>query len=166
MGATRIFFTFNQWSCNSGLIVVLVKSSLFLDRKCPSIFPVASSSLKADAIHFLCSGAFAQSNNCSHNCHPNQMNNPTQSRWNFSSQKVSAWFISGQKSTPKQASKLYPRQHNETYPKTEKAENPCPARIFGKRKSLIVCDTLVSKLSDLFGAGDRTWTCMPHDIWA
>ena len=40
-----------------------------------------------------------------------------------------------------------------TNPKMEKAENPCPARIIGKRKSSIVSDTLVSKLSNLFGKG-------------
>ena len=44
-----------------------------------------------------------------------------------------------------------PTDHNETNPKMEKAENPCPAKIFGERKSSIVSDTLVSKLSNLFG---------------
>ena len=33
-----------------------------------------------------------------------------------------------------------PSDHNETNPKMEKAENPCPARLFGKRKSSIVSD--------------------------
>ena len=36
----------------------------------------------------------------------------------------------------------------------EKSENPCPARIFGKRIRLIVSDTFVPKLSALFGRGD------------
>ena len=48
--------------------------------------------------------------------------------------------------------------HNETNPKMEKAENPCPARIIGKRKSSIVSDTLVSKLSNLFGGGEGNRT--------
>ena len=44
------------------------------------------------------------------------------------------------------------------YPKTEKAQKPCPARIFGKRKSPIVSDTLVSKLSDVFVLSDGNRT--------
>ena len=51
-----------------------------------------------------------------------------------------------------------PTDHNETNPKMEKAENPCPTRIFGKRKSSIVSDTLVSKLSNLFGPSGATRT--------
>lgn len=51
-----------------------------------------------------------------------------------------------------------PTDHNETNPKMEKAENPCPTRIFGKRKSSIVSNTLVSKLSNLFGPSGATRT--------
>ena len=43
-------------------------------------------------------------------------------------------------------------EHNETNPKIKKAKNPCPAKIFSKRKSSVVSDALVSKLSNLFGA--------------
>ncbi len=50
--------------------------------------------------------------------------------------------------------------HNETNPKMEKAENPCSARIIGKRIRSIVSIPMVSKLSTLFGAGDRGRTCM------
>ena len=48
--------------------------------------------------------------------------------------------------------------HNETNPIIERAEKPCPARIFGKRKSSIVSDTFVSKLSNLFGPSGETRT--------
>jgi hypothetical protein len=43
------------------------------------------------------------------------------------------------------------KAHNETIPKCRFAEKPCAASIFAKRKRLIVSDTLVSKLSTLFG---------------
>ena len=63
-----------------------------------------------------------------------------------------------QKAGAKTGIKTSTYTHNETNAKKEKAENPCPARIIGKRKSSIVSDTLVSKLSNLFGAGKGTRT--------
>ena len=87
------------------------------------------------------------------------------SQWNFYGHaetiprsKVSAWLFVWITKGVRHGEKYLHKDHNETNPKMEKAENPCPARIFGKRKSSIVSDTLVSKLSNLFGGaeGNRT----------
>ena len=50
------------------------------------------------------------------------------------------------------------KSHNETIPKCKCAEKPCATSIFAKRKRLIVSDTLVSKLSTLFGGGEGSRT--------
>ena len=47
---------------------------------------------------------------------------------------------------------------NETNSKNRKREKPCRTSIFAKRKRLIVSDTLVSKLSTLFGGGEGNRT--------
>ena len=87
------------------------------------------------------------------------------SQWNFYGHaetiprsKVSAWLFVWITKGVRHGEKYLHKDHNETNPKMEKAENPCPARIFGKRKSSIVSDTLVSKLSNLFGPSGETRT--------
>ena len=53
---------------------------------------------------------------------------------------------------------LFIKAHNETNPKSNCAEKPCVTGASAKRKSTIVSDTFVSKLSCLFGGdgGNRT----------
>ena len=50
------------------------------------------------------------------------------------------------------------KAHNETIPRCRFAEKPCAASIFAKRKSLIVSNTSVSKLSTLFGGAEGSRT--------
>ena len=88
------------------------------------------------------------------------------SQWNFYSRaetiprrKVSAWLYVWHRRGGQRTVKPLPKVHNETIPKWWYAEKPCTTSIFAKRKRLIVSDTLVSKLSTLFGRSDRTRTC-------
>ena len=67
---------------------------------------------------------------------------------------VSAWLSICDYSGLPQPEKRCLFIRNETNSKNRKREKPCRTSIFAKRKRLIVSDTLVSKLSTLFGAGD------------
>jgi hypothetical protein len=53
---------------------------------------------------------------------------------------------------------------NETNSKNRKREKPCRTSIFAKRKRLIVSDTLVSKLSTLFGRSEGIRRAMPFAL--
>ncbi|MCI7793641.1 hypothetical protein MR578_05350, partial [bacterium] len=53
---------------------------------------------------------------------------------------------------------LFIKAHNETNPKGNCAEKPCVTGALAKRKSTIVSDTFVSKLSCLFGGADGSRT--------
>ena len=71
---------------------------------------------------------------------------------------VSAWLAICDYSGLPQPEKRCLFIRNETNSKNRKREKPCRTSIFAKRKRLIVSDTLVSKLSTLFGGaeGNRT----------
>ena len=71
---------------------------------------------------------------------------------------VSAWLSICDYSGLPQPEKRCLFIRNETNSKNRKREKPCRTSIFAKRKRLIVSDTLVSKLSTLFGGdeGNRT----------
>ena len=71
---------------------------------------------------------------------------------------VSAWLSICDYSGLPQPEKRCLFIRNETNSKNRKREKPCRTSIFAKRKRLIVSDTLVSKLSTLFGGGDGNWT--------
>ena len=71
---------------------------------------------------------------------------------------VSAWLAICDYSGLPQPEKRCLFIRNETNSKNRKREKPCRTSIFAKRKRLIVSDTLVSKLSTLFGGGDGNWT--------
>ena len=68
---------------------------------------------------------------------------------------VSAWLSICDYSGLPQPEKRCLFIRNETNSKNRKREKPCRTSIFAKRKRLIVSDTLVSKLSTLFGPSRR-----------
>ena len=87
------------------------------------------------------------------------------SQWNFYGHaetiprsKVSAWLFVWITKGVRHGEKYLHKDHNETNPEGRSVEKPCATGIFAKRKRLIVSDTLVSKLSTLFGGaeGNRT----------
>ena len=80
------------------------------------------------------------------------------SQWNFYGHaetiprsKVSAWLFVWITKGVRHGEKYLHKDHNETNPEGRSVEKPCATGIFAKRKRLIVSDTLVSKLSTLFG---------------
>ena len=95
------------------------------------------------------------------------------SQWNFYGHaetiprsKVSAWLFVWITKGVRHGEKYLHKDHNETNPEGRSVEKPCATGIFAKRKRLIVSDTLVSKLSTLFGGGGGSRTHVRNRILA